>query len=73
MALQWVRDNIRFFGGNPMSVTLFGQSAGAMSVAVHLTSPRSAGLFHRVNILRKHTSQCADSLKPSSSSMHPVQ
>ena len=49
MALEWVRDNIAFFGGNPNSVTIFGQSAGAMSAAIHLTSPRSSGLYHRVS------------------------
>lgn len=46
-ALRFVRDNIAAFGGNPHAVTLWGQSAGAMSVAVHLVSPPSAGLFHR--------------------------
>ena len=45
MALQWVRDNIAAFGGNPGRVTVFGQSAGAGSIAVHLVAPRSAGLF----------------------------
>ncbi|RZQ61234.1 carboxylesterase/lipase family protein [Amycolatopsis suaedae] len=46
-ALRWVRDNIAAFGGDPGNVTLAGQSAGAMSVCAHLTSPGSAGLFHR--------------------------
>ena len=46
-AMVWVRENIASFGGNPDSVTLWGQSAGAMSVAVHLVSPGSKGLFHR--------------------------
>ena len=49
-ALRFVRDNIAGFGGDPGSVTLWGQSAGAMSVAVHLVSPPSRGLFHRALI-----------------------
>lgn len=46
-ALQWVRDNIAAFGGDPGNVTIFGQSAGAFSVAYHLVMPQSRGLFHR--------------------------
>lgn len=46
-ALHFTRENIAAFGGDPHLVTLWGQSAGAMSVAVHLVSPLSAGLFHR--------------------------
>jgi len=46
-ALRFVRDNIDKFGGMPDSVTLWGQSAGAMSVAAHLVMPKSEGLFHR--------------------------
>ncbi|WP_420873737.1 carboxylesterase/lipase family protein [Nocardia huaxiensis] len=46
-ALEWVRDNIAAFGGDPGNVTLFGESSGAGCVTALLTSPRSAGLFHR--------------------------
>jgi carboxylesterase type B len=46
-ALEWVRDNIAAFGGDPGNVTIFGQSAGAMSVATLLSMPRAEGLFRR--------------------------
>ncbi|MFG2123760.1 carboxylesterase/lipase family protein [Streptomyces sp. NPDC048710] len=46
-ALEWVRDNIGAFGGDPDQVTVFGQSAGAGSVAALLAMPRAAGLFRR--------------------------
>jgi para-nitrobenzyl esterase len=44
-ALEWVRDNIADFGGDPAKVTVAGQSAGAMSIAALLAMPRAAGLF----------------------------
>ncbi|MEV6979276.1 carboxylesterase family protein, partial [Kitasatospora sp. NPDC093806] len=46
-ALEWVRENIRAFGGDPGRVTVFGQSAGGGSVAALLAMPRAAGLFRR--------------------------
>ncbi len=47
-ALEWVRDNIAAFGGNPDNVTIFGESAGGLSVCLHMVSAQSRGLFHRV-------------------------
>jgi para-nitrobenzyl esterase len=46
-ALEWVRDNIAAFGGDPGNVTIFGESAGGMSVGTLLGTPEAAGLFHR--------------------------
>ncbi len=46
-ALEWVRDNIADFGGDPGNVTIFGESAGAMSIGVLLSMPRAEGLFRR--------------------------
>jgi len=42
-----VREDIAAFGGNPANVTVFGQSAGAMSVGTLLSMPRAEGLFRR--------------------------
>ncbi|HKT37815.1 MAG TPA: carboxylesterase/lipase family protein [Ktedonobacterales bacterium] len=49
-ALEWVRENIGAFGGNPDNVTVFGESAGAMSIATLLAMPRAEGLFRRAII-----------------------
>lgn len=46
-ALQWVRDNIAAFGGDPGKVTLFGESSGAGCVTALLTAPPAVGLFHQ--------------------------
>lgn len=47
-ALEWVRDNVAAFGGDAGNVTLFGESAGAISACLQMLSPQAKGLFHRV-------------------------
>jgi para-nitrobenzyl esterase len=46
-ALEWIQRNISAFGGDPKSVTIAGQSAGAMSVSMLMASPQARGLFQR--------------------------
>jgi len=46
-ALLWVRDNIEQFGGDPGNVTVFGESAGAMSIGTLMAMPAARGLFHK--------------------------
>jgi para-nitrobenzyl esterase len=46
-AIKWVKNEIPAFGGDPAEITLFGQSAGAISILHHMISPKSKGLFKR--------------------------
>lgn len=50
-ALQWVRQNIAAFGGDPDNVTVIGESAGGMSANTLLTSPMTEGLIHRAVVM----------------------
>ena len=47
MALEWVRDNIAAFGGDPGNITIFGQSGGGMKVTTLMAMPAARGLFHK--------------------------
>lgn len=46
-AIQWVRDNIEAFGGDPDNITVFGESAGAMSIGSLMAMPAAKGKFHK--------------------------
>ncbi|MFD9518395.1 carboxylesterase/lipase family protein [Streptomyces sp. NPDC059979] len=62
-ALGWVRANAEHFGADPRNVTVFGESAGALSVCAHLTSPASAGLFHKAIV---QSGSCSTTMPPRS-------
>ena len=62
-ALQWVRDNIAKFGGDPNNVTIFGESRGGVDTLLHMISPTAKGLFHRA-ILQSGVSRYFNRLVP---------
>ncbi|XP_078256834.1 fatty acyl-CoA hydrolase precursor, medium chain-like isoform X2 [Rhinoraja longicauda] len=66
-ALQWVQRNAAHFGGDPGSVTLFGESVGGLSVTLHTLSPLSTGLFHRAIV------QSGSALMPGALPPRPTQ
>lgn len=51
LALEWVRDNISVFGGDPDRVTLLGQSGGGWKISALLAMPKARGLFQRAGVL----------------------
>ena len=56
LALEWVRDNIGRFGGDPGNVTIFGQSGGGRKVSTLLAMPAARGLFHKAAVSVARTS-----------------
>lgn len=65
-ALKWVQRNIKVFGGDPDNVTIFGESAGAASVSLHIVSPASKGLFHKAIL------QSGSSISPWAVEFEPI-
>lgn len=57
VALEWIKDNIKYFGGDPNQVTIMGMSAGGASVHYHMLSEKSRGLFHKA-ISQSGTALC---------------
>lgn len=74
LVLQWIQSNIRAFGGDPESVTAFGESSGAMLIHAHLLSPHSRGLIHRVFLMSGTMSSdtCVDSVPESMDLMNDI-
>ena len=64
LALEWVRDNIAQFGGNPGNVTIFGQSGGGGKVAMLTAFPAAKGRFHRAIIMSTLADTAVTGLAP---------
>ena len=58
-ALEWVRDNIAAFGGDPGNVTVFGQSGGAAKINALMAMPCAKGLFHKAILLSGSQLACS--------------
>jgi para-nitrobenzyl esterase len=65
-ALEWVRDNIESFGGDPDRVMIFGQSGGGSKTSVTLSNPAASGLFHRAAVQSGSTLRLADNARSAS-------
>src|SRR5205085_8132394 len=59
-SLEWVRDNIAAFGGDPSRVMIFGQSGGGSKTSTLLGTPAAKGLFHRAAVQSGSTLRIAD-------------
>ena len=72
LALEWVNKNIGYFGGDPNLVTIFGESAGGLSVALHITAPQSQMNFQRA-IMHRCVSRMLSFQHVNSKSINPNQ
>ncbi|CAG9855439.1 unnamed protein product [Phyllotreta striolata] len=63
-AMQWVKKNIKLFGGNPDNICLMGYGAGAVSAGLHLINPQSKGLFNKVIAMSGDVLSSASIKKP---------
>ena len=69
-SLEWIRDNISNFGGNPNNVTVFGQSGGAAKILTLMGTPSSKGLFHKAILQSGATEDSGMTLTPQDTSRY---